>query len=962
MTRPQSEQQLENKLLKQLGGLGYKSVTITDEKALLSNLKNQLEKHNQASLQKHHKTAFSDKEFAKILNILNKGSVFERAKTLRGIQHHITTDEGKTIYFRFLNQTEWCKNEFQVTNQVTQFGKRENRYDVTILINGLPLVQIELKKRGCEMGEAFRQILRYKQDSFSSGSGLFQYVQLFVISNGVNTKYLANNRIQAMSTKQTFFWADEDNKKCSNLSDFTQQFLEPCHLSKMICRYIVLHETDKILMALRPYQYYATEKIIDKVKTSTKNGYIWHTTGSGKTLTSFKASQLLMHMPEVHKVVFVVDRRDLDYQTTKEFNNFSGGSVDGTDNTKALVKQFGDDTKLIVTTIQKLNNAIGGERYAKTMEALKNKKIVFIFDECHRSQFGETHNRIVKFFNNHQMFGFTGTPIFADNAVKNELGKRTTKELFGDCLHKYVITDAIKDENVLRFSIEYVGKYTQKNTSSLNFVDIQVEDIDTKEVLDSPDRLNKITDYIIANHNRKTNRSKNSTHHYTAMFCVSSVDVLTKYYDLFKSKDHDLKVATIFSYAANEENDQAIGETTFDYSIAAEPQEKYAVYNRDKLDSYITDYNTMFGTKFSTKDSQDFYNYYNDIAKRVKSREIDILLVVNMFLTGFDSKPLNTLYVDKNLKHHGLIQAFSRTNRILDKAKSHGNIVAFRNLKKATDEAIALFSNKEAQEIILMKPYESYVEEFNEAKEALKAIAPDINSVDDLPTEVEELEFVRAFRALMRIQNTLTCFADFSFDDLDMEYQEFEDYKSKYLDLYEKTKGRNAVDKDSILDDIDFEIELMHRDLVDVSYIVNLLATILNAKGINVSVKKKQVLELLSNNINLRSKKELIEEFIEDYLEDIASPEEVADAFNAYWSEKKIKAFHSICEDEDLKQDRIEAIVEEILYSGQAPEIREDVMKAMNKQETFMQKRQSTNRIVDKIYEFINTFIEGMAA
>ena len=333
-----------------------------------------------------------------------------------------------------------------------------------------------------------------------------------------------------------------------------------------------------------------------------------------------------------------------------------------------------------------------------------------------------------------------------------------------------------------------------------------------------------------------------------------------------------------------------------------------------------------------------------------------------MFLTGFDSKPLNTLYVDKNLKHHGLIQAFSRTNRILDKAKSHGNIVAFRNLKKATDEAIALFSNKEAQEIILMKPYESYVEEFNEAKEALKAITPDINSVDDLLTEVEELEFVRAFRALMRIQNTLTCFADFSFDDLDMEHQEFEDYKSKYLDLYEKTKGRNAVDKDSILDDIDFEIELMHRDLVDVSYIVNLLATILNAKGKNVSVKKKQVLELLSNNINLRSKKELIEEFIEDYLEDISSPEEVADAFNAYWSEKKIKAFHSICEDEDLKQDRIEAIVEEILYSGQAPEIREDVMKAMNKQETFMQKRQSTNRIVDKIYDFINTFIEGMAA
>jgi len=452
MTR-QSELALEEQLIKQLNALGHSSIDIKDEQSLLANFKTQLEQHNKVQL--------SDKEFKKVLNILNRGTVFERAKILRGKQQ-IERDNGDSLYFEFINQEHWCQNEFQVTNQVTIDGKYENRYDVTLLINGLPLVQIELKRRGCEMAEAHRQILRYKRHSFASGSGLFQYVQLFVISNGVNTKYFSNNRIQALNYKQTFFWADDNNKKITNLEEFTNVFLEKCHISKMICKYIVLAETDKILMVLRPYQYYATERIIEKVKNTDSNGYIWHTTGSGKTLTSFKASQILMKMPEVHKVVFVVDRRDLDYQTTKEFNNFSDGSVDGTDNTQALVKQFGDDTKLLVTTIQKLNNAIGGERYASTMETLKDKRIVFIFDECHRTQFGETHKRIKNYFNNHQMFGFTGTPIFAENAVKNQLGKRTTKELFGDCLHKYVITDAIRDENVLRFSIEYVGKYKQK--------------------------------------------------------------------------------------------------------------------------------------------------------------------------------------------------------------------------------------------------------------------------------------------------------------------------------------------------------------------------------------------------------------------------------------------------------------------------------------------------------------------
>lgn len=497
----QSEQILEEKLIVQLQKLGYQYMSVSSEASLLANLKTQLEKHNNFSL--------SNAEFDKVLNILNKGSVFEKAKTLREKQH-IVRDNGENLYFEFLNIEHWCQNEYQVTNQVAAEGKYKNRYDVTLLINGLPLVQIELKRRGLELKEAFNQINRYQRHSFGANSALFQYLQLFIISNGVNTKYYANNRHQ--SFKQTFYWTDRENKRLTNiLNGFTSDFLEPCHVSKMICKYIVLNEAYKMLMVLRPYQFYAVEALIDRVKNSNKNGYIWHTTGSGKTLTSFKASQVLMNLPQVHKVVFVVDRKDLDYQTTKEFNSFSEGCIDGTDNTSNLVKQFlgtykdkkgeAKNTKLIVTTIQKLNTAISKLRYESKMAELKDKRIVFIFDECHRSQFGDTHRRINDFFNNIQLFGFTGTPIFKDNAVKNDLGKRTTKDLFTDCLHKYVITDAIRDENVLKFSVEYVGRYKRKDTATE--IDIEVEDIDTKELMESPKRLDMIADYIIANHSRK---------------------------------------------------------------------------------------------------------------------------------------------------------------------------------------------------------------------------------------------------------------------------------------------------------------------------------------------------------------------------------------------------------------------------------------------------------------------------
>ena len=480
----QSEAILEENLLKQLELQEYDRVVINDDAELEANLKSQLEKHN--------KTTISYSEFKRVLNHLKKGSIFEKAKILRD-KFVLPCDDGTTKYIEFLDSEHWCQNLFQVTSQVTVEGKYKNRYDVTILINGFPLVQIELKRRGLELKEAFNQTLRYKRHSYSANNALFNYIQLFVISNGVNTKYYANSKLESMSFKQTFYWTDKENKRIDNLEKFTELFLERCHLSKMVCKYIVLAEVPKILMVLRPYQFHAVESIIDRVSNSNKNGYIWHTTGSGKTLTSFKTAQILMKLPKVHKVVFVVDRKDLDYQTTKEFNSFSDGSVDGTDNTKALVKQFSDDTKLIVTTIQKLNTAISKKQYLAQMEELKDKHIVFIFDECHRSQFGETHLAITKFFTKNQMIGFTGTPIFAENASSNALGKRTTKELFDDALHKYVITDAINDDNVLKFSIEYVGRYKEKEGSE-TYRDIEVEDIDTKELLESDERIEKIVD------------------------------------------------------------------------------------------------------------------------------------------------------------------------------------------------------------------------------------------------------------------------------------------------------------------------------------------------------------------------------------------------------------------------------------------------------------------------------------
>jgi type I restriction enzyme R subunit len=593
------------------------------------------------------------------------------------------------------------------------------------------------------------------------------------------------------------------------------------------------------------------------------------------------------------------------------------------------------------------------------MSALQDERIVFIFDECHRSQFGETHNRIKDFFHNNQMFGFTGTPIFKDNAVKNELGKRTTKELFGECLHKYVITDAIKDENVLKFSVEYVGKYKRKETATE--IDIEVEDIDTKELMESEKRLEKITDYIIANHNRKTHQRE-----FTGMFTVSGVKTLIKYYDLFQKKKkegkHNLKIATIFSYVANEDDADANGFITEELSVINEPKALYGlnVHSRDKLEEYIGDYNKMFGTKFTTKDSQSFYNYYNDISKKVKERKVDILLVVNMFLTGFDSPPLNTLYVDKNLKYHGLIQAYSRTNRILNEQKSQGNIVVFRNLKKATDEAITLFSNKEAIEVIIMKPYDDYVKKFNVAYIELLKITPTYDSVNDLISEDDELAFIKAFRQLMRIINILNTFSDFKWEDLSMNEQLFENYKSKYLDLWQKVKSDTEKEKVSILDDVDFELELIHRDEINVNYIIQLLIKLKSDVQKDVTKTEQEIANLLNTEVNLRSKRELIQQFIEENLPTIEDTDNIPEAFEVFWNEEQQKAFKKLTKDENLSEEKTQKLIENYLYAEREP-LRDEVLDLIEGEKPSVLKRKKLgDKILKQIIEFVETFINGI--
>lgn len=926
----QSEQQLEITLISQLQRLGFSPIVLENSDALLANLKTQLEVFNA--------TTFSNVEFQRIMNHLNRGDRFAKAKTLRD-RFLLRRDDETTMFVRFFNMEHWCQNQYQVAQQVTQVGKYENRYDVTLLVNGLPLVQIELKRRGVELKEAFNQINRYHKHSFTGT--LFEYVQVFVISNGVNTKYFSNNPKQ--SFEQTFYWTDKENKKITQLDEFADAFLGKCQISEMIAEHIVLSESLQIPMILRPYQYYAVKAIEERVRESDKNGYIWHTTGSGKTLTSYKTSQILSQIPEVKKVLFVVDRKDLDIQTTKEFNSFSDGSVDGTDNTHNLVQQLTDpNRKLIVTTIQKLDIAIGREHYLQQFAHLANEKVVVIFDECHRSQFGQTHARIKNFFTRAQLFGFTGTPIFAENHV----GGTTTKDVFGDCLHKYIITNAISDGNVLGFSVEYVGRYTQKSADVLDAdiaTDVEVEAINTREVLESDDRLNKIADYVLTDWKRKTKNGK-----FSALFAVSSVDVLKKYYKLFKvKKKEDFTIATIFTYQANEESSSDM----LDADVFGAEGVAINQHSRDFLEDCISDYNTTFGTNFST---DRFYDYYRDVQKRIKNKEIDLMLVVNMFLTGFDSPLLNTLYVDKNLRYHGLIQAYSRTNRLLNSDKPHGNIVSFRNLKDATDKALALFGDENAKEIVFKKPYEVQKQEFETKLAELRERTPSVVSVDELQGEDEKAGFVTCFRDLLRIKSSLETFAEFSFDNLRITEQEFYDYQSKYLDIYEDRK-KHENNAESVLDDIDFELELTVRDLINFDYIIQLIAGLKNITSPELREKKtEEILKVFDRDVKLRKKKELIRKFIEENLPTIESTANVEKAFGEFWNTERGMSLQKLAEEEHISFDKLESLIGEYLYSGRLPK-GDEIISSLENMEVSILKRQG---IIDRVKNAIEAIID----
>lgn len=905
----QSEAVLEEQLINSLISDGYERIELRNEESLNSNFKKQLEKFNNCTL--------TDSEFSQLLRFLNEGTIFDKAKKLR--DRYYVEREKDSFYIKFLNEKDWCKNIFQVSNQITVNGKYKNRYDVSILINGLPLVQIELKRRGMPIKEAFNQIQRYRRHSYK---GLFNYIQIFVISNGVNTKYYANS-IQEPSFEFTFFWKDKENNNINSLEEFSKTFLEKCNIAKMISRYVVLNESSKTLMVLRAYQKYAVEAVLNQALEYKQNGYIWHTTGSGKTLTSFKTSQLLSEEESIDKVIFVVDRRDLDIQTNKEFNSFCKGCVDYSKHTGILVRNLlNEKTSIINTTIQKLSKAISTTHDKKKLEKIKNKRIIFIYDECHRSQFGKMHKDIEEFFENSLSFGFTGTPIFAKNAG----GGRTTKDVFKKRLHSYVIKDAIADQNVLGFSVEYWGGAKLKS----NREDEEVASIDTDEYYNNDKRVGQIVDNIIENYDKKTKNRE-----FNAMLTVSrsknNVKPIQKYYEMFKKKNHDLKVAAIFTYAANED------------------LEDKEIHSQDFINECMSDYNKMFGTNFST---EDFKGYHADVSKRMKNRDIDLLIVVDMFLTGFDSKLLNTLYVDKNLQYHSLLQAFSRTNRIYNKRKSQGNIVCYRFIKDQTDEAIALFSNEDNDEIVILPPYEYFLNKFNNELEKLYKLVKIASDVANLKSEKDKEEFVLIFRELSRIKNKLDIFDEFSWDSTTISEQDFNDFKSAYLDIYHEIKKDDTPT--SILDDIDFELELLRNDKINVDYILQLLAD-LDVGSSSFDKDKERILSIMSQTEHLRSKISLIENFIDTKLGSINDKDQsIPEEFDRYMAIKRKEAMCDIVEQEKMDETIARKIFDTYEFSGK---LDDDLIKqSFVDKLKFKERKDKVRHVKEKISELFEIF------
>ena len=933
----QSEEVLEQGLIKALQEMSYEYVSIKEEENLYANFKAQLEKHNRKELASHGREHFTEKEFDKILLYLEGGTRFEKAKKLRDLKN-FQLENGERVWIKFINKQQWCQNEFQVSNQITVEGRKKCRYDVTILINGLPLVQIELKRRGVELKEAYNQIQRYHKTSFH---GLFDYIQLFVISNGVNTRYFANNPNSGY--KFTFNWTDQENVPFNDLSRFAYFFFDKCTLGKIISKYIVLHEGDKCLMVLRPYQFYAVEQILDRVQNSNKNGYIWHTTGAGKTLTSFKAAQLVSEMEGIDKVMFVVDRHDLDTQTQSEYEAFEPGAVDNTDNTRHLINRLRGDSKIIITTIQKLNCAVTRHYYNERIQGVRNQKVVMIFDECHRSHFGECHKNIVKFFNNLQIFGFTGTPIFVENAKQ----EHTTAEVFGDCLHRYLIKDAIADENVLGFLVEYYKG--QQDADLFN-----------------EKRMTEIAQFILNNYNKSTFDGE-----FNALFAIQSVPMLLKYYKIFKSLNPKIKIGAVFTYASNESQDDS--QTGMNQGFENEK------VTADELQAIMDDYNAMFGTSFTT---ENFSAYYDDINLRMKKKRadmepLDLLLVVGMFLTGFDAKKLNTLYVDKNLEYHGLLQAFSRTNRVLNEKKRFGKIVCFRDLKDNVDAAIKLFSNNQPNEFIIRPPFEQTKKELNDLAINFLKKYPKPQYIDTLQSEYDKRDFVLAFREIIKKHAEIQIYEDFDPDDprLLMTEQEFVDFKSKYLDITvglinPSSKPPTANEdiapygNDQTLDDIDFCLELLHSDVINVAYILELIAD-LNPDEADYQQKRQHILDTMIKDAVMRNKSKLIDDFIRENVDEDKDGFQKAKAdgsidletrLNNYITIARNNAIHELAIDEGIDEEALtKFIAEHDFLQREKPEI---IMKAIRAKKglKLMERTTLLRRILDRLRDIINTF------
>lgn len=937
----QSEADLERAFIKQLETQAYEYLPITSEADLVLNLRKQLEKLNDFT--------FTDSEwerfFASELANPNQ-SIAEKTETIQeNSKKSFILDDGSTKNIDVIKKDNIHDNSLQVINQyATEDGQRANRYDVTVLVNGLPLVHIELKRRGVAIAEAFNQINRYSRESFWASSGLFEYVQLFIISNGTHTKYYSNTvrsehikeagegavkkgKRSSNSFEFTSWWADATNRPITDLMDFGKTFFAKHALLNILTKYCVF-TTDRQLLVMRPYQIVATERILSRIEISTNykklgtveaGGYIWHTTGSGKTLTSFKTAQLVSKLPYIDKVVFVVDRKDLDYQTMREYDKFEKGAANSNTSTAILKKQLENpNARIIITTIQKLDRFIG-RNFGHT---IFDGHVVLIFDECHRSQFGDMHTAITKTFKNYNLFGFTGTPIFAMNAsAGGRPDLKTTEQAFGEKLHTYTIVNAIADKNVLPFKVDYVSTVREAE----NIEDAQVRDIDREAVLASPERLANIVGYIREHFDQKTKRNSfyklkdRRLAGFNSIFAVSSIDVAKKYYAEFRKQlegapsDKQLKVATIYSFGVNDEDaDGMIDENSEDTS-------GLDVSSRDFLDNAITDYNAMFGTTYDTS-SDKFQNYYKDVSLRVKNREIDVLIVVNMFLTGFDATTLNTLWVDKNLRLHGLLQAFSRTNRILNSVKTFGNIVCFRNMEKATNESIALFGDKEAGGVVLLKAYEEY---YNGYKDGDKEVRGYVSLVAELlekfPTgqrivgEQNQKDFIRLYGGILRVRNILTTFDEFTGNEILTE-RDVQDYHSMYIDLYNEFRKGADVDQENINDDLVFEMELIKQVEINIDFVLGLIKRYHEDHNKNREILV-DINKAIDSSVELRNKKDLINQFIASL--DIHSV--VDDDWQKFVDKKKIEELEQIIVSEGLDKDETYKFVHNAFRDGGVP-------------------------------------------